>query len=288
MKIAVVGAGRAATALAVLWDRAGHEIVAACGRSSATRARVRAFLPAATEYLESPAGTAQLGDLVVLGVPDDAIAEVCSAIAGGLTDEQVVVHLSGSRELDVLSSAAEAGASILSLHPLQTLPTVETALERIPGSAIAVTAADEERFELGERLAVDTGAQAFRLPDPVKGLYHAAAVFASNYMVAVTAEAEALFKAAGLPEPSELFMPLVRASIDNVASLGPEAALTGPAARGDAGTVARNLEALGASAPDAIGSYIALADVALDLAEHSGRLDAAGRAGVDEVLARWR
>jgi predicted short-subunit dehydrogenase-like oxidoreductase (DUF2520 family) len=83
-------------------------------------------------------------------------------------------------------------------------------------------------------------------------------------------------------------MPLARASLDNVASLGPEAALTGPAARGDAGTVARNLEALSANAPQAIPAYVALAKVALDLAEHSGRLSKEARLPVEEVLAEWK
>ncbi|HXF73347.1 MAG TPA: DUF2520 domain-containing protein, partial [Actinomycetota bacterium] len=164
---------------------------------------------------------------------------------------------------------------------------VEAALERIPGCTVAVTAQDETGFALGELLARDLGARAIRLADREKPLYHAAAVFASNYLVATQALAEELFRRAGLAEPLEAFLPLSRATLDNVAAMGPGRALTGPAVRGDAGTVARNLEALGERAPEAIPAYVALARAALDLAVRAGRLDDAGRARVEEVLARW-
>jgi predicted short-subunit dehydrogenase-like oxidoreductase (DUF2520 family) len=290
MKIAVVGAGRAGTALAVHWRKAGHEIVAVSGRNK-TAARAATYLPD-VPFMPNPAEAAKAAEVVVVGVPDDAIVAVCESLAtaGAVGAGQSVMHLSGASGLDMLASARAAGAHTMSFHPLQTFPTVEAAIDRLPGSAVAITTedGDEDTALIGERLAADAGARAFRLDDNVKSLYHAAAVFASNYLVAVTAEAEELFKAAGLPEPNELFMPLVRASLDNVASLGPEAALTGPAARGDAGTVARNLEALAANSPQAIPSYVALARVALDLAEHSGRLAPEERAKVEEVLARWK
>jgi predicted short-subunit dehydrogenase-like oxidoreductase (DUF2520 family) len=83
-------------------------------------------------------------------------------------------------------------------------------------------------------------------------------------------------------------MPLERATLDNVGMLGAGSALTGPALRGDAGTVERNLAALAEHAPHAIASYVALADLTLDLAQRGGRISPDARAGVDEVLDRWR
>lgn len=285
----MIGAGRVGTALAVHWLRAGHEIVAVSGREQ-TAVRAAEFL-AGVPVMDA-AAAARAAEVVVLGVPDHAIAETCSALAsaGVLGKSQTVVHLSGATSLRALATAQGAGASVLCLHPLQTFPTVEAAVDRIPSSAIAVTAppGDTEATALGERLVADARARAFTLPDDVKPLYHAAAVFASNYLVAVIAEAEQLFRGAGLPDPIELFMPLARASLENVASLGPEAALTGPAVRGDAGTVAGNLEALAANSPQAIPAYVALAQIALDLAERSGRLSAEARQPVEEVLSKWR
>lgn len=284
MRIAIVGAGRVGTALAVQWLLAGHEIAVAM-HSDATRRRHDEHL--ADTPLIAADEAARTAEVVVLGVPDAEIPTVCRALEAVLHDGQVVTHLSGATPLEALAPATEVGASVLSLHPLHTFPDVRTAIQRLQGCSIAVTAADEATARLGDGLARDAGGNPFRLDDAAKPLYHAAAVFASNYLIAVTAEAEALFRAAGLPDPVERFMPLARASLENVDSLGPAAALTGPVVRGDAGTLRRNLDALAVSAPDAVGAYVALARLALALAVRADRLDDAGRAGVEEVLDAW-
>jgi predicted short-subunit dehydrogenase-like oxidoreductase (DUF2520 family) len=280
-----VGSGRVATALGVLLAEAGYSVVAASGRSG-TRARVNRFLPGLPVVSHQEAAAA--ASVVILGVPDDAISSTCLAIASSLRPEQSVIHLSGSASLEILQGAREAGAGVLSLHPLQTFPGVVQAIERLPGSGIAVTALEEEGYALGERLARDVGGRPFRLDDERKPLYHAAAVFCSNYLAAVEGVAEQLFHAAGLDNPIPIFAPLARATLENVLELGPSAALTGPAARGDAGTLERNLEALREQAPWAVPAYVALAHVAAELAQGGGRLDAAGRERVEKVLAEWK
>jgi predicted short-subunit dehydrogenase-like oxidoreductase (DUF2520 family) len=198
-----------------------------------------------------------------------------------------VAHLSGAMGLDALGPAVDAGAAPLSLHPLQTFPNVDAALARLPGSTIAVTAREDAVSTLGEGVARDVGGEPFRLPEEAKPLYHAAAVFASNFVVAITAAAEQLFAEAGLSEPLERFLPLSRASLQHVVELGPGAAMTGPAIRGDAGTIGRNLAALEAAAPGMVGAYVELTRIALDIGERAGRLPSGKRAVVEEVLARW-
>lgn len=283
MRIAVVGLGKAGTALAVRWLLAGHELAIAVHRES-SREHHEAYLSDAV--LLPAAEAAHTADVVVLGVPDARIGAVCEGLQDSFAPGRTVAHLSGATPLSALDPARAAGASRLSLHPLQTFPSVEAAVGRLAGSAMAVTADDEETAVLGERLAADAGCRPFRLADDAKPLYHSAAVLASNAVVAVLAEAAEVFARAGLSDPS-MFLPLVRASVDNVGELGPEAALTGPVVRGDAGTVERNLAALAEARPDAVAPYLALARMTLDLARHSGRLPAAGAAAVEEVLARW-
>jgi predicted short-subunit dehydrogenase-like oxidoreductase (DUF2520 family) len=286
MNVSVVGAGRAGTAVAVLLSRAGHKIVAVSGRGP-TRDRAARYLPG-TAFVE-PDEAARAGDLVIVAVPDDLIVEVVERLAhgGAFRSGQWVAHLSGAAGLSVLAPVRAAGARPLAVHPLQTFPDVAGGIDRIPGSFVAVTADDPEGYLIGERIAEDLMARSFRLADADRGLYHAAAVFASNYLVGVSAIAQELFALAGVPDPVRAMLPLQRASLDNVERLGPEHALTGPAVRGDAGTVDRNLAALHTSAPHVVPAYIEMCRVALELGERAGRLSAERRAGVEEVLSRW-
>lgn len=286
MDVSVVGAGRVGTALGVLLRRAGHRVTAVSGRA-ATRARAALHLPE-VPFLELE-DAAAAGQVVLIGVPDDLIESVVRRIAesGGFWPGQWVAHLSGATPLAVLDAAREAGGRRLSIHPLQSVPDVPAALARIPGSTVAITADDEEGFALGERLAGDLGGEPFRLADESRAVYHAAAVFASNYLVAVSGTAAALFGAAGVPNPVEAMVPLQRGTLENVERLGPAHALTGPALRGDAGTVERNLEAIREHAPEAIAVYVVMCRSALDLAVRSGRLSQERGARVEEVLARW-
>jgi predicted short-subunit dehydrogenase-like oxidoreductase (DUF2520 family) len=286
MDVAVVGAGRVGTALAVLLQRAGHVVTAVSGRH-ATAARAARYLPGVPVL--PAAAAASSADLVVLAVPDDALEGMAVTLAETATfrPEAWVVHVAGASGLEVLAPVVAAGARRLAMHPLQTVPDVEGALERIPGSAVAVTADDEEGALLGERLALDVGGRPFRLADERRPLYHAAAVFASNYVVTAAGVAEELFREAGVPDPVASLLSLATASLENVARLGPAGALTGPAVRGDAGTVERNLEALRAVAPHAVAGYVELCRLALDLGERGGRLSPEGRAAVEEVLSRW-
>jgi predicted short-subunit dehydrogenase-like oxidoreductase (DUF2520 family) len=284
MNVSVVGAGRVGTAMAVLLSRAGHRIVAVSGRGP-TRDRASRFL-SDVPFLD-PADAARTGELVLIGVPDDAIPVLVEEIAdaGGFRSGQWVAHLSGASGLDVLASGRAAGARPLALHPLQTFPDVAGALERLPGCAMAVTAEDAEGYTVGERIADDLLARPFRLEDAMRPLYHAAAVFASNYLIVASAIAEDLFRRAGVPDPLDAMLPLQRASLDNVERLGPAEALTGPAVRGDATTIERNLLALRGSKPDVVAVYVELCRNALELA--SGRLPEARRTAVEQVLARW-
>jgi len=286
MKVAVVGAGRLGTAVAVALRRARHRIVGVAGRAE-THGRAHAHLPDVP--VGEPAVVATEADLVIVGTPDDLVEPTVCALAdaGAVGSGSWVAHLSGALGLDVLEAARSAGARVLAIHPLQTFPDVASAIDGLPGCAIAVTADDEEGYGLGERLAVDLGGVSFRLADEMRPLYHAAAVFASNYLIAASAIGESLFELAGVPDAAGAMAPLQRASLDHVERLGAVGALTGPAVRGDVGTLERNLDALRRHAPRLVGPYVAMARATVELAERSGRLDAASRDAVEDLLARW-
>ena len=282
MDIAIVGAGTVGTAVGVTWAGVGHRVVAVAGREE-TVSRAARWLPGVPVL---PIAEAVSGaELVAIGVPDDVLREIVSTVASAVSSGVDVLHLSGASGLDVLEPVVEAGARPLAVHPLQTFADVAGALETLPGCAVAVTAADDDGFVLGEALGRDLGGRPFRLPDPQRPLYHAAAVFASNYLVAVSAAADALFSHAGVPEALAAMRPLQEATLANVHRLGPQSALTGPAVRGDAGTIDRNLSAIAAADPELVAPYVALCRTAMLVA--GDRLVEPARPAIEEVLARW-
>ena len=191
---------------------------------------------------------------MVIATPDAAIDAVAAEIAPAVRRDALVVHLSGARGLDALGAVpARTGA----LHPLQTLPSADAGAARLPGAWCAV-AGDRQVWALARQL----GMEPIEVADEDRAAYHAAACIASNHVVALLAQVERV-----APVPLDAFLPLIRATVDNVADLGAEAALTGPVARGDVETVRGHLDALSDADRDA---YLALARRAYEL---SGRHD---------------
>jgi predicted short-subunit dehydrogenase-like oxidoreductase (DUF2520 family) len=287
MEIAVLGAGRVGTSLAVLWSRAGHRIVAVAGGSS-TRERAETHLPGVAVL--DPVEASKGAEVVVVATPDSTIADVCQRIvaAGSIDSGTAVAHVSGATGLDALDAAASIGATTFSIHPLQTIPSVEAGLDCLPGAGFAITATSEQGRALAYRLAEDAGGKPFRVADDLKALYHSAGVFASNYLVTITAIAQRIEAEAGVRDAGEYLATLQDATLQNIRHWGAAEALTGPAVRGDAATVERNLEALAERVPEAVPSYVALAELTANIAARSGRLPAEGHRAVEEILAKWR
>jgi len=235
----VIGPGRAGLSLARALAGAGWRIEQPLGRGDDIR------------------GAASGIDLLVLATPDGAIAEVAAAVEPD--PATVVAHLAGSLGLDVLAPHARRAA----VHPLVAMPDPGTGARRLRGAWFAV-AGDPLAREVVEAL----GGRWFAVADDDRAAYHAAACIASNHLVALLGQVERV--AAGAGVPLEAYLDLARATLDNVAALGPAAALTGPAARGDTATIERHLAALG---PDERPAYEAMAALALRLVqeEHACR-----------------
>jgi predicted short-subunit dehydrogenase-like oxidoreductase (DUF2520 family) len=183
------------------------------------------------------------GDLVVICVPDDAIADV----AAGLEPGPWVAHVSGATSL----SALEPHRRRFSLHPLQTFSRARGP-EQLDGAWAAVTADTEAGRAAGFWLAVTLGLRPFALDDAARPLYHAGAAIASNYLVTLHAVASDLFRAAGAPP--EALVPLMTRTIEN----GFE--LTGPIERGDWETVEAHRRAIRAARPELEPLYDVLAE----------------------------
>jgi predicted short-subunit dehydrogenase-like oxidoreductase (DUF2520 family) len=263
---ALVGPGRAGTSFAIALRARDWQCVNVAGRA----VDVPSVVAAAERLGADAVDVADAGrdvSLVVVATPDAAIAPAAAALAPSLRPGALVVHLSGALGLEVFADLAAARPDVRagSLHPLQSLPSAETGAARLAGSWCAVDGPPEV-----DRLALTLGMRPFRVDPARRAAYHATATVASNHLVALLGQVARLADTAGVP-PAAL-VPLVQATLDNVAEHGAAAALTGPVARGDAGTVAAHLVALPA---DERATYVALAWEALRL---SGRDDAAVRA----------
>ncbi len=225
-------------------------------------------------------------EVLVLGVPDDAIHEVAERLAAedGVTARQVVLHVSGMLDRGALAVLEGTGAGLGSFHPLQTVARPRTAAEGAFKGAAAGIEGDDRALAAGERLARSLGMKPIRLPQGSKPAYHAAAVLVANYCVALTAMAERIVQEAGLGDVRGMFQGLLEGTAGNLAHLTPGEALTGPIRRGDAQTVAANLAAL--SGNDR-AVYQSLGLATLELAVGQG-LDPAAAADVRAVLTSER
>ncbi len=273
--ISIIGPGKVGTTIGILAGSADYKVRAIAGRSIASAQQASKLIPGEPRACE-PAEAAALGKLVLITVPDDAIGEVASQLAnaGAFTPGAVVIHCSGALTSEILAPARKCGCTAASMHPLQTFPSVESAIEKLPG-AVCFCEGDTEAVEVAIQLAKDIGTKAVQIEPAAKPLYHAAAVMACNHMIAGIDAAAALAQAAGIDRQTYLdaAMPMIRAGVENVSATTPADALTGPVARGDAATIAKHLEAMENVPAELRQFYIAAARWTVDLAIRKGTID---------------
>ncbi len=244
MRIVLVGPGRAGGSMARRLLDTGHTVVGVLARR-AEAAREAADLFEADVLTWD--GSMPAADLLLIAVRDDAIGEVAGRLAPLASAAGGAVHLSGLTPVAALQPLA-ATMPTGSFHPLQTLPDGEAGAARLAGAWVGITSEDAVFADRLFALAHGAGMHPFELDDECRAVYHAAAAAAANYTLTTLAMAERLFAAAGVPFAAA--EPLVRAVIDNGFSMGPAAALTGPIARGDVGTVRAQLVAVAEASPE--------------------------------------
>jgi predicted short-subunit dehydrogenase-like oxidoreductase (DUF2520 family) len=233
-RCAIVGAGRLGHALAAALREAGIEVEGPLGRGAHPQAEV-----------------------VLLTVPDGEIRAAAETIAASrrgdaghpLAREQLVGHCSGATTLEALGDRRA-----FSLHPLMTVP--EGGAAPFEGAGCAVAGSDEGALRTATALAHALKMRPVEVADDDRAAYHAAASIAANFLVALEGQAERLAATAGVPR--ELLAPLARAALENWAANGAEHALTGPVARGDEATIARQRAAIEERAPDLLDTFDAL------------------------------
>lgn len=234
--LGIVGRGRVGTALARAFRKAGLAVDGPAGR-----------------------GEAPSGEVVLLCVPDAEIPAAAAAVARA-RGARLVGHASGASPLSVLEPARRTGIELFGLHPLQTFSGEAPA--RLAGARCAIAGSTPLATAAAAGLARRLGMEPLEVADEQRGSYHAAASIASNFLVTLEATAESVAAGAGWAreDARAMLVPLVRQTVENWASLGPERSLTGPVARGDERTVTCQRAAVAAVDPGSLALFDALVE----------------------------
>ena len=270
--IAIIGPGRAGSALGRALHSAGYPITAIYARRPERGQLLAAELSA--RLTRTPEGALDLADLTLLAVPDDVIRPLAGDLAGAQCAGagKAVVHLSGAQDRTPLLPLRQAGLSTGVFHAVQTFKTGADTVRNVPGTLFGVDA-DEPLASTLRAMATALGGEPFDLRGVDRARYHAAAVLVANYPVTLLAEAKALMAKAGVPGAiaQRALLQLLRGTLNNLNGGEPQEALTGPAVRGDAQTIERHLAVLSGD-PELQQLYRRLADRTVTLALTSGRL----------------
>ena len=263
----LVGAGHVGRVLGRLFARHGvFEVQDVLTRSAASAQAAIAFIGAGS----AAAALDRMRPAAVwmLAVSDDRIAEVAQQLAAnGSLQDALVFHCSGAKASSELAPLRAAGAFVASVHPVRSFADPVQVAQAFDGTFCGVEG-DARALALLVPAFERIGARTVAIDAGAKTVYHAASVFASNYLTTVLDAALRAYQAAGVPEAvaRELARPLATETLANVFRLGPETALSGPIARGDTATVARQQAAVDAWDPASGALYRALASATWDLA----------------------
>jgi len=263
--------------------QAGHRLVAVSGVSEQSRRRAAALLPGVP--VTSVDEVLARAELVLLTVPDDDLAGLVAGLSSTNSWQagQLVVHTSGRFGTAIYEAAADHHILGLALHPAMTFTGTSMDLVRLADCCFGITAPETLRA-VAEALVLEMGAEPVWVREQDRPMYHAGLAHGANHLVTLVAQATQVLGSAGVEDPQRLIAPLLQAALDNALRLG-DAALTGPVARGDAGTVAAHLAQLDHQTPDIRPTYVALARATAERALANGRLTAIDAEPLLDILA---
>ena len=265
--IGFVGAGRLAKGLAVAMDAAGVHVVAAASRSLASAEALATLIPGCEAT--DAAGVAARAELILLSVPDDAIAEAAATLPA--REGQGVVHCSGVTEVAALDAVASRGLLTGGFHPMQGFADPKAAARSLRGCTVTIEASPPLESQL-VTLAEALGCRVNRLPPGRRDLYHAVAGYGSQFLNVLLAEAATHWKAWGASERDVIaaFLPMMRGTLDAIEAGGIAEAMPGPVSRGDASSVGKHVDALEG---EALAFYRAHCLRSVELARLASRID---------------
>ena len=290
----IMGAGVVGTALAGRLVRAGVPVTGLHGRQPelTDAARASSGVVGVVGIVGSTGEIPEIlseADAVIISVRDDRIPQVAARLVGEgrLRPGQILLHTSGANPARaILAAAVPYVRAVGTLHPLVSFADARVAVEQLSEVAFAIEG-DEPARAVATTIVLALGARAVTLQAENLALYHAGAVIASNYVVAMADTARSLLVKAGVPAEDALpvLIPLLTSVVQNLAQVGLPGALTGPVERGDVAVVERHLGSLAARAPELVELYRLVGRDVLRLASEKGRLDPANAARLEALFS---
>ncbi len=282
LKIGFIGARTVANALAIGLSNKGYPVVAVSSRGRESAQKL-ARLIRDCKALPDNQNVANNADLIFITTPDDVIASVAAEIKWH--SGQSVVHCSGADSTDILEPARKAGALIGVFHPLQTFASQKQ--ENLPGITFALEA-EEPLLKTLKKMATALGGHWIKIEAGDKVIYHAAAVFACNYLVTLVKIATDLWQSFNIPpeQATRALLPLLRGTINNIDAIGIPQCLTGPIARGDCGTIKKHLKSLQKVAPEFVATYQELGLKTVPIALAKGNISDKQANNLEAILSQ--
>jgi len=270
-KVGFIGAGKVGTALAARLFKGGYHVIAVADMNLRATEKLVELAPGCRVF-KNAQQIADIAEHVFITTPDDFISKVASELTWH--HDQNVVHCSGAASIDILEPAEKYGAMVGSFHPCQAFASVDQAIENLPGSTFAIEA-QGSLLDILKEMASIIGCDWIVLKPGDKALYHAAAVFVSNYSVALLKVATDLFQHFDVSpdQATKVLMPLIQGNLNNMRNLGLPNCLTGPIARGDVSTIEKHIFALKEKELSILKLYAELGLKTIPIALEKGTLD---------------
>jgi predicted short-subunit dehydrogenase-like oxidoreductase (DUF2520 family) len=270
----IVGCGKVGAILAKQMKSSGYPLIGLASKSLSSARKV-ADETKTELFSDKPWEVTGSADIVFITTPDGMIRETGRKITEnkGFKRDAVVLHCSGALPSTILSPAKTCGASIGSMHPLQSFASPKSDTNPFKGIISAVEG-DEKAVGIARQISEDLGSISLTIKTEAKTLYHAAAVAASNYLVTLQDMAFKLLEISGIPEKSayRVLGPLISGTLSNIEKVGTVKALTGPIVRGDAETVKKHVDEIDSMAPELLNLYRTLGRYTVTIAESGGNL----------------
>lgn len=284
MKVGIIGAGKVGISIGYTLKNKGINLIGFSSTRDDALTIAKSYCGASLLYTKNNFELVEASEIVGIMTQDRNIKQVAQSISQAFTDlsGKLFFHTSGSQSISSLVSLKERGASLGSLHPLQTFPDIDSAIKVLPDTYIFVEG-EEKSIPILTTIGNKIGYRTILIRSENKVLYHLCAVFVCNLLCALIYAGSQIMEK--IDTDLEPFFPIIKATLKNIEEKGPVLALTGPIVRGDVETVLSHIESI-KNMPVFLETYNSLSLFALEMARKRGTIDDTTQRKLESLLKK--